>query len=77
MTDIDRSSLKIYPNPVDRNESFKLDTPKDEIIKEIVITDALGSVVCKNTFSLRVSGVYMVKAICASGNVYFGKLIVK
>ncbi len=77
MTDIDRSSLVIYPNPVDRNEMFTLDIPNDETIKEIVITDALGSVVCKNTFSLRVSGVYMVKAICASGNVYFGKLIVK
>ena len=77
MTDIDRSGLVIYPNPVDRNEMFTLDIPNDETIKEIVITDALGSVVCKNTFSLRVSGVYMVKAICASGNVYFGKLIVK
>lgn len=69
--------VNIYPNPVDRNESFKLDTPKDEIIKEIVITDALGSVVCKNTRGLHVSGIYMVKAICVSGNVYNGKLVVK
>ncbi len=77
MTEIDRNSLLIYPNPVDRNETFTLDIPKDETIKEIIITDALGSVVCKNTFSLRVSGVYMVKAVCASGNIYIGKIVVK
>lgn len=83
MVDINRSNLNLYPNPVDRNMSFTLNVPVDETIKDVVISNALGEVVRNNTSTMRieeglhVAGMYMVKVICNSGNVYNGKLIVK
>lgn len=84
MNEISRSQLIMFPNPVERNSSFVLNIPTEEKVNEIVITNALGAVVKNVTTSLNIvteglpmSGVYMVKAICNSGNVYKGKLIVK
>lgn len=84
MEAISRNKLNIFPNPVDRNTSVILNVPVDETIKEIVVTNTLGAVVDRKTTSLNIiengmlaSGMYMVKVICNSGNVYIGKLIVK
>ena len=84
MEAISRNKLNIFPNPVDRNTSVILNVPVDETIKEIVVTNTLGAVIDRKTTSLNViengmlvSGMYMVKVVCNSGNVYIGKLIVK
>ena len=84
MNDINAGSLVMFPNPVERNKSFTMNVPNDEVVKEMVITNAIGAVVKVETRStkimqegLSVSGVYMVKAICESGNIFVGKLIVK
>ncbi|MBQ3737377.1 MAG: T9SS type A sorting domain-containing protein [Bacteroidales bacterium] len=77
-------SVAMYPNPVDRGQSFKLNIPLDEDVLDVTIINALGSVVrhetgaMKPTFTgLSVAGVYTVKVMCRSGNAYYGRLIVK
>ena len=74
----------MYPNPIRRNETVTFNLPDDETVKEVVVTNAVGAVVKHNTTSLTmivegmpISGVYMVKVVCVSGNVYIGKLIVE
>ncbi len=84
MQEFSRSQLEMFPNPVSRNETVTFNLPDDEMVKEVVVTNAVGAVVKHNASSLTMigegmpmSGVYMVKVICNSGNVYTGKLIVK
>lgn len=84
MQEFSRSQLEMFPNPVSRNETVSFNLPDDEMVKEVVVTNAVGAVVKHNASSLTMigegmpmSGVYMVKVICNSGNVYIGKLIVK
>lgn len=75
--------LEVYPNPVNRYQEFSLVIPQWEKASEILITNALGEIVRKESIvgstvkGLDTSGIYMVKIICASGNVYMNKLIVK
>jgi hypothetical protein len=78
------SMVRFYPNPVDRNAYFTISLPLDEVIKEVTITNALGAIVRHETGALKatmeglpVTGVYMVKTVCRSGNVYIERLIVK
>lgn len=84
MQEFSRSKLEMYPNPIRRNETVTFNLPDDETVKEVVVTNAVGAVVKHNTTSLTmivegmpISGVYMVKVVCVSGNVYIGKLIVE
>lgn len=87
MTGIDEattSMVRFYPNPVDRNAHFTISLPLDEVIKEVTVTNTLGAVVRHETGALKatmeglpVTGVYMVKVMCHSGNVYIERLIVK
>ena len=78
-------SMVLFPNPVERNKTFNLDLPKNEMLKEIVIVDMLGEEVLRKTGALKsneiaglpVAGIYVVKAITESGKVYHGRLIVK
>lgn len=78
-------SMVLFPNPVERNKTFNLDIPKNEMLKEIVIVDMLGEEVLRKTGALKsneiaglpVAGIYVVKAITESGHVYHGRLIVK
>lgn len=67
--------LEIYPNPVERNHEFKVNVPQGESVSEVVITDVLGAIVDEEVLS--VSGTYIIKVSCVSGNIYYGKLIVK
>lgn len=74
--------INIYPNPTDNvfNISFN---NHDEFIKQITVVDHLGSVVINkenpndNTFDMNSlgSGLYLVKIISNTGNVYFEKVI--
>lgn len=79
------STIDLYPNPLDRNQSFTLVIPREEKAEQIIITNELGVVVrneqgeFSNTMikGLPVSGIYTVKVICESSRVYYSKLIVK
>ena len=78
-------ALRVYPNPVERNEAFALDIPKNETVAEVLVCNALGDIVLhkegkldgQRITGIAISGVYTVKVVCKSGNVYVGKLIVK
>jgi len=78
-------ALRIYPNPVERNEAFMLDIPSNETVAEMFVCNVLGDVVLhkegkqdgQQISGVAVSGVYTVKVVCKSGNVYVGRLIVK
>ena len=84
-TEVWQGSMVLFPNPVERNKTFNLDIPKNEMLKEIIIVDMLGEEVLRKTGALKsneiaglpVAGIYVVKAITESGNVYHGRLIVK
>ena len=69
-------NLNIYPNPVERNASFTLDIPADEVVDDILITNLLG---CRVDYyeGVSLSGVYHIRVITKSGAIYSGKLIVK
>lgn len=76
--------IGMYPNPVNRGEAFRLNIPQEEVVSDVVIINSFGSVVRHDTGALKamtnglaVSGVYTIKVTCRSGNVYFGKLVVK
>ena len=77
--------VTLYPNPVDRNQVFALNIPQDEAIAELIVTDVLGETVRHETGALDirsvkglpVAGVYVIKATAKSGNVYYGRIIVK
>ena len=78
-------SMVMFPNPVERNKTFTLNIPSNEMLKEIVIIDMLGEEVLRKTGALKpieisglpVAGIYVVKATTQSGMVYHGRLIVK
>ena len=80
-------TLGLYPNPVGRNEAFRLVVPEDETVTEWMVVNALGAVVRHEAATgmpqetriegLPVSGVYLVKVSCQSGKVYWNRLIVE
>lgn len=78
-------ALRVYPNPVERNEAFTLGIPSDEKEAEVFVYNALGEIVLhkvskqdgQQISGIAVSGVYNVKVVCKSGNIYVGRLIVK
>lgn len=83
---IEESTMRVamYPNPVDRGQSFKLNIPLDEDVLDVTIINAMGTVVRHETGALKptitglpVAGVYIVKVTCRSGNAFYGRLIVK
>ena len=85
-TGIDEASMQValYPNPVDRGQSFKLNLPQEEVVLDVTIIDALGAVIRHETGALKpmlegipVAGVYLVKVACQSGKTYYGRVIVK
>lgn len=81
----DASTLRIYPNPTEPNTGYTLDIPMDETIADVVVYDMQGNVVTHETGTqtrtrmqgIAVSGIYMVKAVCRSGKVYEGRLVVR
>lgn len=77
-------TLKVYPNPVNCNESFLLDIPSEEVVNRTIITDLAGNVVsqtagkaCTHQIRISVTGMYFAKVICESGRIYYGRIIVK
>lgn len=79
------SSLKLYPNPVECNQTFALDVLSEETVSEVFVISALGEIVSHEEGSqtgqrmhgIAVAGVYTVKVVCKSGKVYIGRLIVR
>ena len=79
------SSMYLYPNPINRFDTFNLVIPEDEEIVELTVVDASGAVVRRETGAIKrhavtglsVTGLYMVRVVCKSGNVYHGRLIVR
>jgi len=77
--------MGVYPNPVDRNEPFTLSIPEGETVTEVLMVNAMGETVMHRTgmmepsmaHGLPTAGVYMLKVVCKSGNVYQGRLVVK
>ena len=75
-------TMHIYPNPIDRNTAFSVVIPETETVRSIYIVNMMGEVVAHETnmtrsLALQAPGVYTIKVVCHSGNVYVGKLIVK
>ncbi len=78
-------TMNIYPNPIECNTDFSVDIPSDEVITEVLIFNALGEAVLYETGNLagrqmrgiKRPGVYLVKVVCRSSNVFTGRLIVK
>ena len=75
-------TMHIYPNPIERNTAFSIVMPETETVRNIYIVNMMGEVVAHETnltrsLSMQASGVYTIKVVCHSGNVYVGKLIVK
>lgn len=74
-----------FPNPVERNQPFSILIPENDDISEFLIYNTLSTVIRHETGRIKstsingisVPGVYMIKVICQSGNVYFNKLIVR
>jgi len=75
--------LNLFPNPVERNQTFTLGVPQSEVVLQAIITDVTGNVISQKIDSQRiqngisVSGIYFVKVICESGRIYSGKIIVE
>ncbi len=75
--------ISVYPNPVKRNQSFKILVPEGEQASKIIISDMLGSIVYKEAINsdkvhgILTPGVYLLKTICDSGNVYLSKIVVE
>lgn len=80
-----KEELHVYPNPIDRNQPFTIDIPLGETVKEMLIINAMGEVIRYETGALdmlmksgmQTTGVYTIRVICKSGNVYHIRLIVK
>ena len=75
--------LRIFPNPVGKNQLFTFDIPQDEIITTTIITDVTGGVVSQSNHTeqvrhnrISVAGLYFVKVVCESGRIYYGRVIV-
>ena len=84
MSEAAAMNVAMYPNPVDRGQSFKLNLPDEEEVLDVIIMNAMGSMVRHETGALKseitglpVVGVYTVKVVCRSGNTYYGRVIVK
>ena len=77
------SDLNLFPNPVGKNTSISIDIPTFETISEVVITNVLGSSLrhiygAANIIDgISTAGIYNIQIITKSGNVYYGKLIVR
>ena len=80
-----QTNMSVYPNPVDRNAPFTLAIPEEETVAEVLVVNTLGEVTTHTMGQLShftmlgipVSGVYMVKVTCKSGNVYISRVVVK
>ena len=78
-------ALRIYPNPVGCNEAFTLDIPSNETVSEVFVYNALGDIVTHEMGAqaeqrmpgMAVAGVYSMKVVCKSGNIYIGRLVVR
>ena len=76
------TSVRMYPNPVSKNEAITLDIPENERIEKVIVTDMLGRVIrCEavNTNIIRgifESGVYNIQVVTDNG-IHHGKLMVK
>ncbi len=78
-------ALNLYPNPIERNQSFSVNLPLGEKALEITIVNELGEIVSQqqgmidssSVSSLPNSGLFIVKVVCESGKVFYSKLIVK
>lgn len=75
-------TMHIYPNPIDCNTTFSIVIPESETVRNIYIVNMMGEVVAHETsmsrsLALQAPGVYVIKVVCDSDNVYVGKLIVK
>jgi hypothetical protein len=87
LTSLDEQALHLgmYPNPVKCNQTFCILVPQEETVAELTIVNTLGSVVRHETGALNrpvveglpVPGVYLVRVVCKSGNVYQNRLVVK
>ena len=79
------STLYLYPNPVNRNETFNIVIPEDETIVEMTVMNETGAVVlCEKGIDLRhsvsglsTSGLYMIRVVSKSGKVYQSRLVVR
>lgn len=78
------SLLSIFPNPIERGETCRMNLPKDEEVSRVIVSDATGAVILSETGALNntikgltSSGIYMVEVVTKSGGIYHGKLIVK
>lgn len=76
------TAMRLYPNPVRRNEAVQLDLP-NETIREIVVTNVLGETVCRqrgkeNTLhGISGSGIFCIQVFTEEGNIYHGRIIVR
>ena len=87
LTSLDEQAMHLgmYPNPVKCNQTFCILVPQEETVAELTIVNTLGSVVRHETGALNrpvveglpVPGVYLVRVVCKSGNVYQNRLVVK
>ena len=80
-----QTSVMAFPNPLEKNQEFILQIPAYETVKEVWVNNAIG-VTLRNESGKMVNaqlegfpepGVYVVRALCESGAVYYCKLIVK
>ena len=78
------SDIVLFPNPVNRNQTFTLGIPSCETISMVTITDVLGSTVYQKIDAkqlqingLPTPGIYLVKVVCESGNLYYGRIVVE
>ncbi len=76
--------VAMYPNPVDKGQTFRLNIPQEEDVLDLTIVNAMGMVVRHDVGTLKsviagipIAGVYTIKVVCKSGNSYYGKLVVK
>ena len=76
-------NVSFYPNPIDKNTSFKIDIPLSETVKEVIVTDILGNTIrhekgdSRTISGFGVRGVYDIRVETQSGHIYHGRIIVK
>ena len=79
------STLYLYPNPVNRNETFNILIPEDETVVEMTVMNETGAMVfCEKGIDIRhsvsglsASGLYMIRVVSKSGKVYQSRLVVR
>ena len=82
-----QSVLSLFPNPVDRGESVRMEVPANVELEgaRVEVYNALGSLVLDETLTngereiagIKAVGIYTVRLTDRKGNVHFGKLIVR